>query len=85
MLKDLSTTLKVNRHRLFDYLSLKGEYMNIGNEIWVTVSNSLNLDDDYDKQNLLVSSFKDFKTLLKLCEQSKKCLSVVFDFRKESK
>lgn len=59
--------------------------MDLKNEIWVTISNSLNIDDDYDKQSLLVTTFKDFKALLKLCEQSKKCLSVIFDFREGDK
>lgn len=51
------------------------------NEIYVTISQTLNLDDDYSALSLLVTNWKQFSNLLDICKQSKKCLSIIFDFR----
>lgn len=55
--------------------------MILDDKIYCTISQSLNLDNDYSKIDLLVKTWKQFKNLLEICEQSKKCLSIIFDFR----
>lgn len=55
--------------------------MKLDDKIYCTISQSLNLDNDYNKIDLLVQTYKQFENLLKICKQSKKCLSIVFDFR----
>lgn len=50
--------------------------------VWVTISSDLDIDTRImEPQTLYVTSAKELDTMLKICNQSNKCLSIIFDFR----